>query len=185
MFLIQGFFWKVVGSFRTKVSFDGFLETRPELKDDHYIIDSIPMPKEQITLLTEVNISGVKPLDLIKVMGVAVRTPLKEAVKGLPFSQEFDEMRKRINAIITTERSARRVIDREEVMKLVDEIIDFGRAVIASELRNGNYSLAKQSGESVLSKLNAVIVEIYDAPTKAQYAQGYKSNSEALLAKAK
>lgn len=183
MFLIQGFFWKVVGAFRTKVEFDGFLETMPELKDDHYIIDSIPLPKEQVTLLTEVRITGVKPLDLIKIMGVAVRTPLKESVKGLPYSQEFTEIRKRINAIITTERSARRVIDREEVMKLVDETIEFGRAVIASEVRDGNYSLAKLSGESVLTKLNAIIVDIYDAPTKAQYAQGYKSYSDAMLAK--
>lgn len=181
MFLIQGFFWKVVGAFRTKVNFDGFVESKPEEKDDHIIVDGIAFPKEQITMLTEVQISGVKPLDLYKVMGVAVRTPIKEAIQGMPYSQEFAEIRKRINAIITVERSARRVIDRDEVMKLVDDTIEFGRAVLASEVRAGNYSLAKQSGETTLNKLNAIIVDIYDAPTKAQAAQGYRSYSEALL----
>lgn len=184
MFLVRGFFWKVVSGFKVKVEFDGFLENKPEERDNHIVIDGIPMPKEQITLLTEVKISGVKPLDLCKVMGVAVRTPVKEAVKGTIYDSEFRTVRDRINAIITVERNGRRVIDRESVMKNVDEIIEFGRAVIISELRDGNFNQAKMTANDVMDKLQAVIVEVYDAPTKAQALQGYKSYSEALLGRA-
>lgn len=185
MFLVRGYFWKVVGAFRTQVEFDGFVETKPEEVDGSVVIDSIPFPKEQITLVTEVNILGVKPLDLQKIMGVSVRTPVKEAVKGTIYDSEFTAMRKRISAIITAEKAAKRIIDREAQLQRVDEIIDFGRAVILSDLRAGNYSMARQSADNTLTKLNAIVIEVYDAPTKAQYMQGYKSNSEALLAKTK
>lgn len=185
MFLVQGFFWKVVGAFRTKVNFDGFVETKPEIKDGHVVIDSIPFPEDQITMVTEVEIKGVKPLDLYKVMGVAVRTPVREVVKGTIFDSDFDTMRNRINAIISAERKAKRIIDRDVKMSQVDEIIEFGRAVILSDLRVGNYSMARVSADAVISKLNAVIIEVYDAPTKAQYMQGYRSNSEALLCRVK
>lgn len=184
MFLVRGYFWKIVGAFRTKVEFDGFVEVKPEVNNGQVVIDGIPFPEEQITLVTEVEIKGVKPLDLYKIMGVAVRTPVNEAVKGTIFDSDFEVMRKRINAIISAEKAAKRVIDREEKMKMVDEIIDFGRAVILSDLRNGNYSQARITADGVIAKLNGIIIEVYDAPTKAQYNQGYRSNSEALLAKA-
>lgn len=183
MFLIQGYFWKVIGAFRTKVSFDGFVENKPEEVDGHVVVDDIPFPKEQITLLTEVQISGVKPLDLCKLMGVAVRTPVKEIVKGTLFDEEFKEMRKRINAVITAERGAKRIIDRDSMMQRVDEIIDFGRAVIASDTKSGNYSTARITADGTMAKLNAILVEVYDAPTKSQALQGYTSYSEAMMAK--
>lgn len=154
MYYVEGFLELSQLGFIVRKSFSGFVVDKPEdVEHDGrkcVMINDIPVPAQNVTRVSEVNVSGVDVLDLSKLFPPASRREItKASFSKTPLFDEFKQWRQEFfhrvdgefkDAVKAKELSNDTVVEVTAVMK---ERLEFYGASISVSENNGDSNLAR------------------------------------------